>query len=106
MADYVNVGKVSEFRPGVVRTATIDRERVAVFNENGKFYAFSNYCTHAGYELSSGFAAGGFVYCPLHGACFDLSTGEPVDGPAMDPLTIFDVRIEGDEVLVSAKALA
>ena len=43
------------------------------------------------------------VRCPIHGARFDLESGKPLNPPAIFPLKIYDVRIEGDDILVSTE---
>jgi nitrite reductase/ring-hydroxylating ferredoxin subunit len=42
------------------------------------------------------------VTCGCHGSVFDLETGEAVGPPADQPLTLYEVRVEGDEVQVAA----
>ena len=42
----------------------------------------------------------GTIQCAWHGARFDCATGEVRQGPATDPLPVFEVRIDGDDVLV------
>jgi len=41
------------------------------------------------------------VECWLHGSCFDLRTGEPTGLPATEPVPVYPVKIEGDEVYVA-----
>jgi 3-phenylpropionate/trans-cinnamate dioxygenase ferredoxin subunit len=40
------------------------------------------------------------VACPLHGATFDVRTGEVITPPAMEALTVYPVKIEGDDILI------
>ena len=39
--------------------------------------------------------------CWLHGSRFDLRTGEPSGPPAIVPIAVHTVRIEGDDVYVA-----
>ena len=41
------------------------------------------------------------IECWLHGSRFDLRTGQPSGPPAIVPVTVHTVRIEGDDVLVA-----
>jgi len=41
------------------------------------------------------------IECPCHGSRFDVITGEVVDGPAIEPIDVFEVREEGGELQVS-----
>ncbi|MGB2766537.1 MAG: Rieske 2Fe-2S domain-containing protein, partial [Propionicimonas sp.] len=38
--------------------------------------------------------------CYLHGSRFDLRTGQPLELPALVPVPVFAVRIDGDDVLI------
>jgi 3-phenylpropionate/trans-cinnamate dioxygenase ferredoxin subunit len=40
------------------------------------------------------------IECWLHGSCFDLRTGQPSSPPATDPVDVYAVRIDGDDVYV------
>jgi len=101
IAEYVKVGKLGDFPAGAIRPVTLGEEPVAVANVLGRLYCFSNYCTHVGLELSSGYLSEGSVTCLYHGSEFDLGTGEAVGGPAQAPVTLYSVRVEGDDVLVA-----
>jgi Rieske Fe-S protein len=51
----------------------------------GTFLAYSGICTHNGCTVGYDEAAAEFA-CPCHGARFEVATGEPVQGPAQQPL--------------------
>jgi nitrite reductase/ring-hydroxylating ferredoxin subunit len=101
---YTNVGKLDEFPEGTIRAVNVDGQSVAVVNAGGTLHAFGNACTHVYLELSSGNLVPGGIACLYHGSVFDIDSGEPIGGPAASPLTLYDVRVEGDYVLVGAKA--
>ena len=67
-----------------------------VFNVGGKFCATQATCTHRGGQLSQGKLDGSTVTCPLHGSQFNVSSGEVLRGPAIDPLMTYLVVVEGD----------
>jgi 3-phenylpropionate/trans-cinnamate dioxygenase ferredoxin component len=89
---------ISELSPGEVKR--IEEPAIAVFNVAGTFYAISDICTHAEASLSEGTVDGETVECPLHGACFDLRTGEALTPPAVDPVQTFPVVIQEDTIYV------
>jgi 3-phenylpropionate/trans-cinnamate dioxygenase ferredoxin component len=76
---------------------------VAVVKSCGEVFAVRDECSHAQIALSEGDVANCEVECWLHGSTFDLRTGEPVSLPAYEPVPIYPVRIEGDDVLVDVK---
>ena len=40
------------------------------------------------------------IECWLHGSRFDLRTGKPTGLPATEPVAVYPVTVEGDDVLV------
>jgi uncharacterized protein YbjT (DUF2867 family)/nitrite reductase/ring-hydroxylating ferredoxin subunit len=84
--------RVSDVPPGTARLVGT----VAVFNVGGKFCATQDKCTHKGGPLSKGKLEGTTVTCPLHGAQFNVCTGEVLRGPAKDPLQTYRVSVEGE----------
>ena len=59
-------------------------------------------CSHAEVPLSEGEIYDHTVECWLHGSCFDLRTGQPTGLPATEPVPVYPVKIEGDDVYVAA----
>lgn len=103
LAKYVRIGSIGDYEQGVLYNHKIEGKYVAVVRNGERFYAMLNQCTHAGYFLTPGTLQDGRVHCPAHGAYFGLEDGEPLSGPAGDPLELYDVRIEGDDVMVAPR---
>ncbi len=101
MAEYVKVGKLADFPTGEIKAVRVDEKSVAVVQVGGRVHAYANYCPHAGYTLSGGFATESRVICDVHGAHFDIDSGEVLVGPADEGLVLYDVHLEGDDVLVA-----
>jgi len=51
--------------------------------------------------LSNGVLKAESVQCPCHGSVFDIKTGKVVKGRAKKPEPVFQVRVEGDQILVN-----
>jgi nitrite reductase/ring-hydroxylating ferredoxin subunit/uncharacterized membrane protein len=66
-------------------------------------YALANRCSHLGGPLAEGKVEGDSVTCPWHGSRFCLRDGHVEDGPATNNQPVFDVKIEGGNVLVRAR---
>lgn len=76
-------------------------EPVAVFNDDGRFYALSDTCSHATASLSEGEVNDCQVECPLHWARFDLATGRALSLPALLPVRTYPVRIAAGQVIMT-----
>jgi 3-phenylpropionate/trans-cinnamate dioxygenase ferredoxin subunit len=92
---------VSDLPPGGVKR--IDHPAIAVFNVEGTLFGISDICTHAEASLSEGTVDGDIVECPLHGAAFDLRTGEALTPPAVEPVQTFPVVTQGNDIYVEVK---
>jgi nitrite reductase/ring-hydroxylating ferredoxin subunit len=78
-----------------------DGKRMLIANLNGEYHAIGNVCTHAGCKLSEGTLNGEKVTCPCHGSTFDIRTGAVLKGPAQKPEPSYNVRVEGDQIMVN-----
>lgn len=83
----------------VVGAATGD-VRLALARVDGAWHAVETWCTHADCPLSDGWVEGAAIRCACHGSLFDLVTGEPLEGPAVEPVRVFPTRVAGDRVEV------
>jgi 3-phenylpropionate/trans-cinnamate dioxygenase ferredoxin subunit len=79
----------------------VGEEELALCNVDGEIYAVANLCTHDHGPLGEGYLLGDEIECPRHGARFDVKTGSVSVLPAVVPIPTYDVRVEGDEILVS-----
>ena len=100
MNDYVAVARIDEIGPGKARAVVVGGREVALFNVGGTFYALDNTCPHQGGPLAEGWIEGAQVTCPWHAWTFKLTDGKMTLGDFASVET-FDVRVEGDVVLVS-----
>jgi len=66
-------------------------------------FACEDRCSHAEFPLSEGEMVDDFVIeCGLHGAQFDIRTGEVLEPPADERIQMLEVKIEDDVVFVRA----
>ena len=93
--DFVRVGSLAEIPEGEVRAFDLPGGRVAVAHVEPRLFAFADECTHAGCALS----VGSFddreasIECANDGSVFDVETGEPLEGPARDPVAVHQTRL-------------
>jgi nitrite reductase/ring-hydroxylating ferredoxin subunit len=113
------VAKASDLPDGDRRIVTAGSEEIGVFHKDGSFYAYSNYCAHAGGPACEGLMINRVVdliaddrtyvgqsfgdevhfVCPWHGFEYELTTGECV-GDRRLKLTRYDVVRRGDDIYV------
>ncbi len=91
---------LSGLAEGAMKAVEIDGEEVVVAKVGGRCYAFGGICTHDGGPLVDGELEGDRVICPWHMTEFDVKTGEVLDGLAEEPLPVYEVVVEGDEIRV------
>ena len=97
---FVKVAKVGDIPPGRVKTVEVGDEDIALCNVNGQIYAIADVCTHDDGPLGDGYLLGEEIECPRHGARFNVRSGEVKTLPAIIPLPTFEVKLEGDDILV------
>jgi ferredoxin-NADP reductase len=101
-ASFVKVARRSEIRPGQVKAVTVNGVQIAVCNVESVYYAVDDTCPHRGALLSEGDLIGKELTCPLHGAIFDVTNGEVLEGPAGENLACYRVRVVGDDIEIEA----
>ncbi len=100
MGEFVRAIAVGELQPGKGRAVLLNDKQVAVFNVGGTFYAIEGACTHVGGPLGEGELNDTVVTCPLHGATFDVCDGRVLGPPAGDNVASYEVKVEGNDVMV------
>jgi nitrite reductase/ring-hydroxylating ferredoxin subunit len=100
MPEWVTVGKEGEVGEGELVSFSAGDRQIAIANVEGDLHAFDDWCTHQQCSLAEGDLDGTIVECPCHGSQFDVTTGEAVQGPATDPVDVFEVREQDGELQV------
>ena len=67
----------------------------------GELYAMLDLCPHARQPLAGGRMEGASVFCPKHGARFDLATGCPMNAVSKKPITLLAVRVVEGQIQVA-----
>jgi 3-phenylpropionate/trans-cinnamate dioxygenase ferredoxin subunit len=100
---YVRACGVADVASGSALAVEVDGADVAVVRDGEDWYAVDDECSHAAIPLSEGEVEGCEIECWLHGSRFDLRTGKPSGPPATEPVAVYAVRVEGDDVLVDVE---
>ena len=75
---------------------------ICVARVGDQVFAIDDTCSHSEASLSEGDITDFKIECWLHGAEFDLRTGEALTPPAVAPIKIYPVIVDGDSVTVEA----
>ncbi|XP_004343807.1 disulfide oxidoreductase [Capsaspora owczarzaki ATCC 30864] len=97
----VVVGTLSDLKDGEMKEVAVGEGKALLVNQKGVYSAIGHACSHYGAPLKNGVLHNGHVRCPWHGACFNVTTGDIEDFPGLDGVKKFDVRIEGENVVLS-----
>lgn len=75
-----------------VQVEGVDGGKILLLKIQDQVHATSANCTHYGAPLAKGILSPeGRLTCPWHGACFNVSTGDVEDAPALDPISKYQV---------------
>lgn len=92
--------ELADVPPGAKKALKINDTWVLVCNTKERLFAVSNICSHQAKPLMMGRVRNCKITCPVHGARFDLETGEALDLPATKPIDTYEVRVVDDWIEV------
>ena len=92
---------LSELEQDTAHRVELDGVAISiVLDSNGEVHAIGDTCTHGDISLAEGFVEDDTLECWAHGSAFSLRTGKPLNLPAYEPVPVYVVTIEGDDVLI------
>lgn len=97
------VGQVSKLKSGIPLLVKVGEVEALIFKTKDGVFATGSKCSHYGAPLINGVVSGNRVVCPWHGACFNVCTGDIEEAPAVQGIPSFPVRLDGDDVYVTAQ---
>lgn len=103
MGDYVKVASTSQIPEGKMKTLSLGSNEVLVANVGGQYYAIGAICNHKQWDLSEGALEGDTVVCAGHGSRWNLKTGEAKFVRPLPPEPVYEVKIEGSDILIKSK---
>jgi 3-phenylpropionate/trans-cinnamate dioxygenase ferredoxin subunit len=90
----------SSLTPGKPIRIEKNGEPLCIARIGDEIFAIGDTCTHADASLAEGDISDFKIECWLHGAEFDLRTGEALTPPAVAPVKSYSVTVDGDSVTV------
>lgn len=102
MSERIVAGKLADLAPGTALRVEQGAHKIAVIRCGDDLYAIGDTCTHADVSLSEGevYCDEREIECWKHGSTFSLVSGEPQSLPATRPVPVYDVEVDGDEIIV------
>jgi len=95
------VCSLSELEQDSARRVVVEGVPIAVVLDSaGEVHAIGDTCTHGDISLAEGFVEGDTLECWAHGSRFSLLSGKPLNLPAYEPVPVYVVEIDGDDVLI------
>ncbi|ODU06145.1 MAG: hypothetical protein ABS81_05400 [Pseudonocardia sp. SCN 72-86] len=95
---WVRTIEQSELDAAPEQTQSVDvGDKKVILHRNGEGHvtAIHDACSHSGASLSLGKICDGIATCPWHDSKFSLTDGAVLQGPAIYPQPVFEVRING-----------
>ena len=96
MADLL----LSELQQGKPVKVEKNGKTICVARVGDEVFAIDDTCSHSDASLAEGDVTDFKIECWMHGAEFDLRTGEALTPPAVAPLHTYGVHVDGDSVTV------
>jgi 3-phenylpropionate/trans-cinnamate dioxygenase ferredoxin subunit len=103
--DYIRIASLVEVPEGELRAYESPTGRVAVAHIENRVFGVGDECPAGGCSLAEEGVLSGSddaVECSRDGSVFDLASGEPLAGPAIDPIPVFPLRVDNGWIEVAA----
>ena len=93
---------LDEIEPGTARRFVVADRKIAVVRLGDDVYAIGDVCSHENISLAEGEIHAGdkTIECWKHGSEFSLETGEALTLPATKAVPVYEVRVDGGDVVV------
>jgi nitrite reductase (NADH) small subunit len=99
MDAFKKIGTTDDVLPGPAKIFEIDGSSIAVWNVEGRYYAYRNVCPHRGGPVGEGEVEGRVVTCPWHGWSYDITTGISLV-QSTTRLVPCELKVEGNDLLI------
>ena len=99
------VARLTDIPPsGLLSVRKSNGTRVCLIRLGDQVRGIADNCTHREFALSEGeLHDDGTIECAWHGAKFDSSSGEAIQGPAIKPVVRYAVRVTDSVIHVGGK---
>jgi nitrite reductase/ring-hydroxylating ferredoxin subunit len=102
MIEWIKVAEYMPVNEAFIHKVKAGKQNICLVTFEGKNYAVSAKCPHAGGELAGGWCKKGQLICPIHRYEYDLETGRGAKGQG-DYIDVFPVEVRADGIYVQVK---
>ena len=92
----LRVAKLADLPLGTNKAFKLEGQSVLLCRAEAGVFAVENRCTHQLAALEGGRMRGHHLFCPKHGACFDMRSGAVIGTLAKAALKTYVVHLDGD----------
>ncbi len=96
----IKIATLTDLSEETMTKVEVEGKMIVVGLVNGEPFAMEGRCSHMGQDLSKGEKEGHIVRCRMHGAEFDVRTGDVLRNLQAKKLKTYPVRVEGEEVFI------
>ena len=89
MSEQQRIPFSQDLQDGELQGFEVDNVHLLISRVEGQYFVTSNLCSHARVLLSKGKLRGKYITCPLHGAQFDVTTGQCLSGPTQQAIKTY-----------------
>jgi 3-phenylpropionate/trans-cinnamate dioxygenase ferredoxin subunit len=93
---------LTDLQPGKPVRIEKNGDAICVTRVGDEIFAIADVCSHSDASLAEGEVDGYKIECWLHGAEFDLRTGQALTPPAVTPVKTYSVSVDGNSVTIEA----
>lgn len=99
-ADRRRIARLADLPVDSNKAYKLDGHSILLCHTRTGVFAVENRCTHQLAALEGGRMRGNHLFCPKHGARFDLRDGSTVGTLAKAPIRTYEICLEGEDILV------
>lgn len=99
-SNWIRAASLSSLACDEPTEVVVEGRELALYRLAQGVFATDNRCTHGDARLSDGFLMDCCIECPLHQGQFDIRTGAALCEPVTEPIRVYPVRIDADDVMI------
>jgi apoptosis-inducing factor 3 len=103
--NWIYISSIDQLEENIPVKCKLKEKNIILIKKGQHIIAIEDYCPHSGAPLSDGIIYQNKIICPWHNAAFHLPSGELLLPPALDHLTVFPTKTEGNDIYVQLEPI-